>query len=125
MVEVKNFHFLKRQFLTKKVDGFLSHLEGGGQSKCDICHKKMGFFFEGFPNYGEFISPKLTRSDYGQVMISFLCYLNLHCCEWSLFLTCEAVIKLAPQVKKYYLNRISAIILIIPYELVLNFSAFS
>ena len=58
-------------------------------------------------------------------MISFLRDLNLYCCEWSLFLTCEAVIKLAPQVKKYHLNRISAIILIIPYEFVLNFQAFS
>ena len=36
MVEVKNFHFLK--------NGFSSHL-GGGQSKCDICHKIFGFFF--------------------------------------------------------------------------------
>ena len=47
MVEVKNFHFLKRPLLTKKGRWFFVTLRGGGgQSKCDICHKTFGFFFK-------------------------------------------------------------------------------
>ena len=33
----------------KVVGGFLSYEGGGGQRRFDICHKKVGFFIEGFP----------------------------------------------------------------------------
>ena len=53
MVEVKNFHFLKRPFLTKKGKWFFVTLRGGrggGRASVTFVTKKMVFFFEGFPN---------------------------------------------------------------------------
>ena len=52
MVEVKNFHFLKRPFLTKKGKWFFVTLRGGRggvRASVTFVTKKMVFFFEGFP----------------------------------------------------------------------------
>ena len=59
MVEVKNFHFLKRPFLTKKGKWFFVPLRGGrGGVRASVTFvTKKWFFFEGFPN--GFNSPDL------------------------------------------------------------------
>ena len=52
MVEVKNFHFLKRPFLTKKGKWFFVTLRGGRggvRASMTFVTKKLVFFFEGFP----------------------------------------------------------------------------
>ena len=44
MVEVKNFHFLKRPFLTKKGKWFFVTLRGGVRASVTFVTKKMFFF---------------------------------------------------------------------------------
>ena len=54
MVEVQNFHLLKRPFLTQKCWWFFVTKEGGGSEPVSVTFvTKMFFFIEGFPKRSE------------------------------------------------------------------------